>query len=79
MIAPGRVGDRYTLVTVTLFARRTTETKRRLFQALVAALVGVGVPAGDVLVVLEDVPTTDWGVDGGVPASDLDPGFDIEI
>jgi len=79
VIAPGKVGDRYSVVTITLFAGRTGETKRRLYRSVVDRLGEVGVPAADVLVVLNDVPVADWGVDGGVPASEVDLGFEIEI
>jgi phenylpyruvate tautomerase PptA (4-oxalocrotonate tautomerase family) len=79
VVFPSKVSDRYTIVTVTMFAGRTIETKRRLYRAVVQRLQSLGVPPGDVVIVLDEVPMEDWGVDGGVPANDVDVGFKVEI
>ncbi|MCU1460349.1 MAG: tautomerase family protein [Acidimicrobiales bacterium] len=79
VVLPSKVSDRYTIVTVTMFAGRTIETKRRLYQAIVHGLQSLGVPPDDVVIVLEEVPMENWGVDGGVPASEVDVGFKVDI
>jgi phenylpyruvate tautomerase PptA (4-oxalocrotonate tautomerase family) len=76
---PDRHSDRYTLVEVTMFAGRSMETKRRLYQSMVAALAAVGVPANDILIVLHEPPMHNWAVDGGRPASEVDVGFKVDI
>ena len=45
---PDRHSDRFALVEITMFAGRTMETKRRLYDAVVRGLVAAGVPAEDV-------------------------------
>ena len=75
---PDRHSDRFTLVEVTMFAGRSMETKRRLYDALVRELDALGVPAEDVLIVLHEPPMDSWAL-GGVPASEDDVGFDVNI
>lgn len=62
-----------------MFAGRSMATKRRLYQTLVERLGGLGIPAEDVLIVLHEPPMESWGVEGGVPASDVDVGFKVDI
>ena len=76
---PDRHSDRYTTVEVTLFAGRSIDTKRRLYRAIVAAVEPFGVPPEDVLIVLHESPMHDWGVDAGIPASEIDVGFKVDI
>jgi phenylpyruvate tautomerase PptA (4-oxalocrotonate tautomerase family) len=78
IVMPGR-SHRFTLVEVTLFAGRSMETKKALFKALVANLAALGVPESEVKTVLIEVPTQNWGLRGGHPASELDLGFKIEV
>jgi phenylpyruvate tautomerase PptA (4-oxalocrotonate tautomerase family) len=75
---PARFSPKYTIVTITMFKGRTLDTKRRLYQSLVAELAKLGVPADDVQVILNEPPIANWSL-GGIPASDVDPGFKINI
>ncbi len=76
---PHRHSDRYTLVEVTMFAGRSMDTKRRLYDAIVQRLAGLGVPSSDVLIVLHEPPMENWAVDGGTPATEVDVGFKVDI
>jgi phenylpyruvate tautomerase PptA (4-oxalocrotonate tautomerase family) len=76
---PDRHSKQYTLVEVTMFAGRTAKTKRRLYSAIVERLAALGVPPDDVLIVLHEPPPASWAVDGGIPASEVDIGFKIDI
>jgi phenylpyruvate tautomerase PptA (4-oxalocrotonate tautomerase family) len=75
---PGK-GDRFTLIQVTMFAGRSLDAKRRLYQAVVGNLGRLGVPPSDVLIVLHEVALENWGVRGGTPASDVDLGFEVDV
>jgi len=77
-VPPGK-GPRYSLVEFTLFAGRTVEAKRRLYQAVVRRLGELGVPAEDIKIVLVDAPLENWGIRGGQAASDVDLGFEVKI
>jgi phenylpyruvate tautomerase PptA (4-oxalocrotonate tautomerase family) len=76
---PDRHSDSYALVEVTMFAGRTMDTKRRLYEAIVRRLGSVDVPANDVVIVLHEPAMENWGVNGGTPASEVDVGFTVEI
>ena len=76
---PDRHSDRYTLVEVTMFAGRSLDTKRRLYGAIVQRLATLGVPSNDVLIVLHETPMENWALNGGIPASEVDVGFTVEI
>jgi phenylpyruvate tautomerase PptA (4-oxalocrotonate tautomerase family) len=76
---PDRHSDLFTLVEVTMFAGRSIDTKRRLYQAIVDGFTALGVPRNDILIVLHEPPMHNWGVNGGVPASEVDVGFKLDI
>ena len=76
---PDRHSDRYTLIEVTMFAGRSLDTKRRLYGAIVHRLARLGIPSKDVLIVLHEPPMQNWAVNGGIPASEVDVGFKVEI
>jgi phenylpyruvate tautomerase PptA (4-oxalocrotonate tautomerase family) len=78
IVMTGR-SQRYTRVEVTLFAGRSMEAKRALYRAVVANLAGLGVPETEVKTILIEVPTENWGLRGGYPASELDLGFKIDV
>lgn len=78
IIRPTR-SDRFTRIEVTLFAGRSLDAKRRLYAALVRNLGALGVPEKEVKTVLIEVPPENWGLQGGVPASELDLGFEIRV
>jgi len=77
-VPPGRT-DNYTLVDITLFAGRTLDAKRSLYQAIVRNLGALGIAPGDIFIVLHEVPLENWGIRGGTPASDVDLGFRVDV
>jgi phenylpyruvate tautomerase PptA (4-oxalocrotonate tautomerase family) len=79
VVFPAKLRDRYTIVTVSLFSGRSLATKRLLYERIVQRLHRCGVAPTDVLIVLDEVPVENWGVDGGSPASDVDVGFKIDV
>jgi phenylpyruvate tautomerase PptA (4-oxalocrotonate tautomerase family) len=77
-LPPGK-GDRFTLIQVTMFAGRSGDAKRRLYQAVVGNLGHLGIPPSDVVIVLHEVALENWGIRGGRPASDVDLGFEVDV
>jgi hypothetical protein len=77
-VPPGR-GDKFTLVEVTMFSGRSMDAKRKLYQAIVRNLVPLGVPALDIKITLIETPPENWGLRGGMPASEIDLGFKIDV
>jgi phenylpyruvate tautomerase PptA (4-oxalocrotonate tautomerase family) len=62
-----------------MFAGRSMETKRSLYQAIVHNLGRLGVPPADIKITLVEVPPENWGIRGGHPASEVDLGFEIKV
>lgn len=75
---PASKGPAYTIVEISMFVGRSVEAKRRLYAALIRELAAFGVPAGDVKVVVHDVPRENWGL-GGKSAADIELGFTVEV
>jgi hypothetical protein len=77
-VPPGR-GRKFTLVEVTMFSGRSMAAKRALYQAIVRNLAAVGIPPLDIKITLLESPPENWGLRGGMPASEIDLGFKIDV
>lgn len=78
-IVPTGKSDRFTRVEIKMFSGRSLVAKRALYKAIVRNLAALGVPESEVKTVLIDVPMENWGLRGGIPASELDIGFKIDV
>jgi phenylpyruvate tautomerase PptA (4-oxalocrotonate tautomerase family) len=68
------------LIEITLFSGRTKETKRKLFESIVTKLSSENLAEKDVLlIILNEQPKENWGVRGGLPASEIELGFKTDI
>lgn len=78
-IPPGKTG-KMTLIELTVFKGRSLEAKKNLYSAIVRNLAQApGIDGNDILIVLNELPMENWGVRGGIPASEVDFGFKIEV
>jgi phenylpyruvate tautomerase PptA (4-oxalocrotonate tautomerase family) len=75
--APPSRTENFTLVDITMFTGRSLAAKKKLYVAIVRNLGTVGIPPNDVFIVLTETPRENWGIRGGVPASEVDLGFKI--
>ena len=78
-IVPTGRSARFTRIEIKMFSGRSIEAKRALYKAIVENLDALGVPAADVKIILVDIPRENWGLRGGIPASDLDLGFKVDV
>jgi len=69
----------YTHISIDLFAGRSLEAKRNLYCAIVASLEPFGIPNDHVKILLREIPRENWGIRGGVPASEVELGFEVEV
>ncbi|MGH6677989.1 MAG: tautomerase family protein [Bradyrhizobium sp.] len=76
---PASAGERYTHIEIAMFAGRTLATKRALYKAIVGRLAPFGVAAGDIKVILIEVPPENVGLRGGAAACDTDIGYEIAV
>jgi phenylpyruvate tautomerase PptA (4-oxalocrotonate tautomerase family) len=72
-------GERFTIVTIDAFAGRSIDAKRLLYREMAANLERVGVPPGDLVVVVHDVALGNWGIRGGQAAADVELGFEVDV
>ncbi|HCU54061.1 MAG TPA: tautomerase family protein [Gammaproteobacteria bacterium] len=77
-VPPG-VSENYTLVEVSLFPGRSLEAKRKLYQGIVTRFSKIGIHPKDIRIVLYEIPMDNWGIRGGVPASEVDIGFKVDV
>jgi hypothetical protein len=76
--APPDIDERYTLVEIDLFSGRSLGAKRALYRAIVNNLGAVGIQGDHVKVLLRESARENWGLRGGLPASEVDLGFEVD-
>lgn len=77
-IPPGKT-EKFTLVEIALFAGRSLDAKRRLYQAIVRNHRELGIAPDDIMIVLHESPLENWGIRGGRPPSEVDLGFAVDL
>jgi len=78
-VVPPGCSEHYVLIIITLFSGRSVDAKRALYKAVVSKFTEIGVPKNDIRIVLHDIPKENWGIRGGIPASEVDLGFKVEV
>jgi phenylpyruvate tautomerase PptA (4-oxalocrotonate tautomerase family) len=78
-IVPTGRSEHYTRIEIMMFSGRSMEAKRILYRTLVANLSKLGVPTNEIKIALIEVPAENWGLRGGLPASEIDLGFKVDI
>jgi len=70
----------FTLVEITMFPGRSKEARKALYRAIVDHLAtNPGIPPSDIMIVIHEPPLHNWGIRGGFPADEIDPGFEIKV
>ena len=68
------------LVCINMFSGRTSETKKNLYKTLVEQLYSqLAINPKEVFILINEQPRENWGVRGGVAASDIDLNFKVEV
>ncbi|WP_374569119.1 tautomerase family protein [Ideonella sp.] len=75
---PGKTANAM-LVEVTMFPGRSLAAKRALYASIIRRFEALGIAPSDVMIVLHEPPLDNWGLRGGIPASELDLGFDLKV
>ena len=58
---------------------RSLAAKRQLYQEIVTRFQALGIDPQDVLIVLQEPPLSNWGLQGGQPGSEVDLGFKLDV
>lgn len=77
-VPPGKT-ENYTFVEITLFPGRSLDAKRTLYRSIVRKFSEIGIAASDIFIVLNEPPLDNWAIRGGVPASEVDIGFKLDV
>jgi phenylpyruvate tautomerase PptA (4-oxalocrotonate tautomerase family) len=77
-VPPGKT-ENYTFVEITMFPGRSLEAKRQLYQSIVRRFGELGIVPSDIFIVLNEPSLDNWGIRGGVPASETDIGFKLDV
>lgn len=77
-ITPPDRGPDYTIVEVSMFEGRTTETKKAYLRAIFARLGELGIAPNDVEVTITETPRSNWGI-RGVPGDELALSYRVEM
>jgi 4-oxalocrotonate tautomerase family enzyme len=68
------------LIQIDMFLGRTVETKRKLYKLLVDNLNNkLQIDPKEVFILINEQPRENWGVRGGVAASDIQLDFKVEV
>jgi len=68
------------LIEISMFLGRTKGTKKKLYQTIVNSLEINGLFEKEkILITLNEQPVENWGVRGGIPADEIDLGFNVKI
>lgn len=78
VVPPGK-SENYTFVEIQLFPGRTLEAKKNLHQGIVKRFGDLGIEPKDVVIVLHEPPLENWGIRGGLPASEVELGFSVNV
>ena len=76
-VPPGNP-ENCTFVEITLFPGRSLDAKRKLYQSIVRRFGELGIVPSDIVIVLNEPSLDNWGI-RGVPASEIDIGFKLDV
>lgn len=67
-------------IEISMFSGRTNETKRKLFQAIVNTMESNNIfKKEQIFIILNEQPMENWGIRGGIPANDINLGFQVNV
>ncbi|SEO17044.1 tautomerase family protein [Cryobacterium luteum] len=68
----------YTIVEVSMFEGRSTETKKDFIRELISNVAAVGVTPHDLEITITETPRANWGI-RGVPADELTLNYSVDV
>lgn len=71
--------DKFTIIEITILPGRSFDAKKKLYQLIFSHLKTLGYNDNDAVVVLHEPELNNWGVRGGLPASEIDLGFNLKV
>lgn len=75
---PGH-GEFYTLISIDMFTGRSLDAKRAMYRAIITRLGALGIPSNEIKILLRETTRDNFGIRGGIPASEVDLGFEVNV
>ncbi|MBT8350234.1 MAG: tautomerase family protein [Deltaproteobacteria bacterium] len=69
----------YTLIEIDLFPGRSLDAKKKFYKTIVQNFKKIGIQPDDIFIILKEPPLDNWGLRGGIPASEIDLGFKLDV
>ncbi len=71
--------NKFTIIEIAILPGRSFEAKKRLYKLIFNQLKKLGYQDNDAVIVLSEPELNNWGVRGGIPASEIDLGFNLKV
>jgi phenylpyruvate tautomerase PptA (4-oxalocrotonate tautomerase family) len=71
--------DNFISIEVFVFPGRKKETKKKLYQEIILNLEKIGINRSDTFILLIEQPLENWGLRGGIPADEINLGFNTNV
>ena len=76
---PGGRTKKFTIIEITIFPGRSFEAKKNLYKLIFNQLKNLGYQDNDAVMVFYEPELSNWSVRDGVPASEMDLGFNLKV
>ncbi len=76
---PTEKSEDFLTIEMTVFPGRSFQAKKALYREIASRLEKLGIKGNDVLIILNEPPLDNWGIQGGYPASEVDIGFKLDV
>jgi phenylpyruvate tautomerase PptA (4-oxalocrotonate tautomerase family) len=71
--------EQWVTIELTVFPGRSLDAKRLLYKDVVERLEKLCIVSTDILIILNEPPLNNWSIRDGVPASETNIGFKIDV
>lgn len=69
----------HTYIEIKLFPGRSLEVKKKLYQSIFNTLKNYKVDTNNLMIALNEIPMENWGMEGGIPCSELSLNYQVNI
>ena len=71
--------DNFISIEIFVFPGRKKETKKKLYEEIIKNLEALGINRNDTFILLIEQPLENWGIRGGIPADEINLGFNTNV
>lgn len=78
LIPPGK-SEQYMVIEIAMFLGRSLATKKRLYSTINKKLNELHIESNDIFIILHEIPMENFGVEGGIPANEVNFNYTVKI